>query len=128
MTVAGTGRSGKARRKTHKGFPVTQLGQQAVEGLCEQINRYNDPEGDFLLEEEVFANSKMESGTNFLMVLGQATYRPNINRHDERRGQADVSPPHTNRHDERRGQATYRPHLLIGMMGGGGRRRIAPTY
>jgi hypothetical protein len=39
MTVAGTGRSGKARRKTHKGFPVTQLGQQAVEGLCEQINR-----------------------------------------------------------------------------------------
>jgi hypothetical protein len=67
-----------------------------VEGLCEQINRYNDPEGDFLLEEEVFANSKMESGTNFLMVLGQATYRPNINRHDERRG-----------------QATYRPHLLI---------------
>jgi len=49
MTVAGTGRSGKARRKTHKGFPVTQLGQQAVEGLCEQINRYNDPEGDFLL-------------------------------------------------------------------------------
>jgi len=60
MTVAGTGRSGKARRKTHKGFPVTQLGQQAVEGLCEQINRYNDPEGDFLLEEEVFANSKMD--------------------------------------------------------------------
>jgi len=111
MTVAGTGRSGKARRKTHKGFPVTQLGQQAVEGLCEQINRYNDPEGDFLLEEEVFANSKMESGTNFLMVLGQATYRPNINRHDERRG-----------------QATYRPHLLIGMTNGGGRRRIAPTY
>jgi hypothetical protein len=44
MTVAGTGRSGIARRKTHKGFLVTQLGQQAVEGLCEQINRY-DPEG-----------------------------------------------------------------------------------
>jgi hypothetical protein len=44
MTVAGTGRSGKARRKTHKGFPVTQLRQQVVEGLCEQINRY-DPEG-----------------------------------------------------------------------------------
>ena len=79
-----------------------------MEGLCEQINRYNDPEGDFLLEEEVFANSKMESGTNFLMVLGQATYRPNINRHDERRGQATIAPP-TNRHDERRGQATYRP-------------------
>jgi hypothetical protein len=79
-----------------------------VEGLCEQINLY-DPEGDFLLEEEVFANSKMESGTNFLMVLGQATYRPTINRHDGRRG-----------------QATYRPHLLIGMMGGRGQATYRP--
>jgi len=63
------------------------------------VSRLTDmtPKGDFLLEEEVFANSKMESGTNFLMVLGQATYRPNINRHVERWGQADVSPPPTNR-------------------------------